>query len=264
MITPLLIVVPTLNSYELLSRLKNSLCAQTYSSWRVVFIDGGSSADHINWLESVCNLDSRFEWFMQSTNHRRIFGAMNQGFNLAHEDEWVLFWGSDDWAPSSTVFEQLIGLVSSFCGSQYSPDLIITSGRYVNSHSSKLGRKTSFGPSTLLRRSEFRKALFHGFSPPHQATLFSPSVRYKVNSYRENFFLAADLDYFLRLSMVPGVMVQVSNLEAVSMADSGVSGKYHLLRTREVIVSYASAFRMLWFFPFLSRYFRRLISLILS
>ena len=34
-------------------------------------------------------------------------GAMNQGFVFARPEEWMLFWGSDDWAVSSTVLADL-------------------------------------------------------------------------------------------------------------------------------------------------------------
>ena len=45
------IIVPTLNSYKILKNLVNSIKSQTWHEWEVVFVDGGSSEKHINYLK---------------------------------------------------------------------------------------------------------------------------------------------------------------------------------------------------------------------
>ena len=45
-------VVPTLNSSDNLSRLIISLKEQTYSNWRVLFIDGGSNKYNLDKLKN--------------------------------------------------------------------------------------------------------------------------------------------------------------------------------------------------------------------
>ena len=49
-----LMIVPTLNSYKELDKLVTSLKSQTYKQWRTVFIDGDSSSDHKEWINSCC------------------------------------------------------------------------------------------------------------------------------------------------------------------------------------------------------------------
>ena len=62
----LLIVVPTLDSYELLPFLLDSLQRQTWINWRLLFVDGGSSDLHLDWLNNTCASDSRCIWIEQS------------------------------------------------------------------------------------------------------------------------------------------------------------------------------------------------------
>ena len=88
----LLIIVPTLNSYELLPRLVSSLQEQTMRDWRLLLIDGPSGSDHREWLHLCFATDLRCSWVEQVSQHQGIFGAMSQGFAAAHPEDWVLFW----------------------------------------------------------------------------------------------------------------------------------------------------------------------------
>ena len=182
-IPSLLIVVPTLNSYQLLPSLLRSLQCQTWTNWRLLFIDGPSSKDHRKWLDTCCSLDPRCSWVPQSSSERGIFGAMNQGFiassYLDHDFDWILFWGSDDWAASPTAFEDVFSLVyQSFESDPVScplPDLIVCKGRYV-----KIPLLTKFLSScnvtftsqffSIIRSSSI--SFSSVLPPPHQATFF--------------------------------------------------------------------------------------------
>ena len=52
---PIAIIVPTRNSSSNISRLMRSLRAQTYSSWRVVFVDASTNEDDLSYLSSCLN-----------------------------------------------------------------------------------------------------------------------------------------------------------------------------------------------------------------
>ena len=92
---------------------------------------------------------------------------------------------------------------------------------------------------------------------PHQATLgLAP---YDVWQVDLSLRLAADLDYFLRLSSHSDVFVQCLDLELVHMGDGGVSGQ----QTSVVLeVPAIWCFSRWWLFPFVSRYIRRLLSVL--
>lgn len=255
----LLIVVPTLESYLLLPRLLRSLQQQTWPHWRLLFIDGPSGHDHRRWLLQCCSADPRCHWLEQDQRYPGIFGAMNQGFAHASPDDWLLFWGSDDWAASPIALATAISAIES---ADWKPDLVVCRGRYADAATKTLARPTRFQSPGLLTSSAYRRALWFGSTPPHQATLFGPGARAKLPYYALGFRLSADLDYFLELKRHPDLRVQCLHLELVHMADGGVSGQQTQRRLLEVRRAYWRAYGWLWWFPFLTRYLRRLLSLV--
>ena len=105
-------VVPTLNSSDNLSRLIISLKEQTYSNWRVLFIDGGSDKYNLDKLINFCNNHDKFNWKKQTDNPNGIYGAMNEGFVESKENEWLIFWGSDDFASNYLILEKINNFLS--------------------------------------------------------------------------------------------------------------------------------------------------------
>jgi glycosyltransferase involved in cell wall biosynthesis len=255
----LLIIVPTLDSYALLPRLLSSLEQQTWPHWRLLFIDGPSCRAHRRWLQQCCRADPRYSWVVQVPEHSGIFGAMNQGFALAAPQDWLLFWGSDDWAASP---HSLAAAMNAIEATDPWPDLLVCQGRYATASTAALGRRTQFQTETVLSGAAYRRALWLGSTPPHQATLFGAGARAKLNYYAPGFRLSADLDYFLTLSSHADLCVRCLDLELVYMSDAGVSGQQTQLRLQEVCRAYRRAFGCLSLFPFLARYFRRLLSLL--
>jgi glycosyltransferase involved in cell wall biosynthesis len=263
--------VPTLNSHLLLPRLLASLQAQSWPHWRLLFIDGPSHPAHRRWLEQCCAAEPRCRWLAQDPAEPGIFGAMNQGFAAAAAADWLLFWGSDDWAASPTVLAEAMAPLAAAAGSGW-PDLLVCRGRYSDGPTQALGRGTSFHAAALLNAAAYRRALLFGSTPPHQATLIGPGARRRLARYSPGFGLSADLDYFLQLSQpqpataaapaAAPLRVQCLDLELVHMASGGISGRQTRRRLQEVRLAYRRAFGLLWFWPFLSRYLRRLASLI--
>lgn len=184
---------------------------------------------------------------------------MNQGFAQASINDWLLFWGSDDWAAGPNVLAKAIAALQS---TPHLPDLIVFRGRYADASSDVLGRRTAFHSAGLLGSDAYRRALFLGSTPPHQATFIGPGARRRLASYTPGFRLSADLDYFLQLSRSPDLRVQCLDLELVHMADSGVSGQQTQRRLQEVYLAYCRRFGMVSLFAFSARYLRRLACLL--
>ena len=258
----LLIVVPTLDSYKLLPRLLDSLQSQTWPFWRVLFVDGPSSGIHRAWLSRTCALEPRCGFVLQDDSEPGIFGAMNIGFSHAKENDWVLFWGSDDWAASSTVFENLFLVIENCFSSHSIPDIVACTGQYVSESSSALIRSAFFRKAGIINAQTYRRSLFFGLTPPHQATLIGPSAHKFIPRYDTGFRLSADLDYFLRLRSKPHLCVHCTDFEIVYMSDGGISGKQTRRRLREVFLAYRQAFSWFWWFPFISRYIIRILTVI--
>lgn len=189
---------------------------------------------------------------------------MNQGFAAARPSDWLLFWGSDDWAASPDVFAEVFAYVqlASFRG--VSPDLLVCRGLYIDQLTTLPTRSAVFQPPGLLTASAYRRALALGSTPPHQATFFGPGARRRLDRYADDYRLSADLDYFLQLSTHHGLCVQCVDFELVHMSSGGISGVQTQRRLVEVRRAYRRAFGLLWWLPFLFRYVRRLLSLISS
>ncbi|MFM9102591.1 MAG: glycosyltransferase [Cyanobium sp.] len=254
----ILLIVPTRDSLPLLPRLVDSLLQQSFGAWEVCFIDASTSPDTPAWLDNLCRQDSRFRWQPQQSSRTGIFGAMNQGFAAASPDDWLLFWGSDDWAASPTVLAEVLALLERARQQDAEPDLLIGSGRYVGlegAAASRPGRRSAMG-----WWHSYRVSMLLGSTPPHQATLIGPGARRHLAHYREAFRLAADLDYFLRLCRWPGLRVLLTPLDLVHMGEGGVSSRQTTRRLAEVRRAYGEAFGLLWPLPFLARYGQRLAS----
>ena len=217
----LLIIVPTLNSYKLLPRLCASLLDQTWNNWKVLFVDGPSSSEHKEWLSNICSSDARFSWIEQSSSSPGIFGAMNHGFKFADQRsfDWLLFWGSDDWASDPHVFSSVFSFLESTHCHHNTPDLIVCRGRYFHGDTGVPGRSSVFHKQLSLNSNAFRRALFFGATPPHQATFIGRGSRKFLNHYSSDFRLSADLDYFLSLSSSSSLWISCLDLNLVCMSD---------------------------------------------
>lgn len=260
----LLIVVPTLDSFKLLSRLTSSLQSQSFQNWRLLFVDGPSHSDHRRWLDQFCLSEPRASWIRQLPSQHGIFGAMNQGFASARPSEWLLFWGSDDWAASPSVLAEVFSSLEISSVNGVVPDLLVCRGLYIDQTTAAPTRPSIFQPPSLLSASAYRRALFLGSTPPHQATFFGPGARRLLDSYSDDYRLSADLDYFLQLSTHHRLIVQSLNVEIVHMSSGGISGVQTQRRLAEVRRAYFRAFGSLWWLPFLIRYARRVLYLLPS
>jgi hypothetical protein len=187
---------------------------------------------------------------------------MNQGFALAGFADWVLFWGSDDWAASQAVLDRISVALEQFASEGQLPDLLVCRGRYVDVARGCFARSAAFQPAGLINSAVFLRALFLGATPPHQATLFGPGARQRLSHYAPGFRLSADLDYFLQLSRSVDLVVQCVDLELVHMDAAGISGQQTQRRLQEVRCAYRRAFGWRWWLPFVLRYVRRAYSLL--
>jgi glycosyltransferase involved in cell wall biosynthesis len=259
-----LIVVPTLNSYKLLPSLVCSLTEQTYSFWRVHFVDGESDSDHCKYLDSICDLDSRFSWRKQLKLDGGIFGAMNEGIAYAefHYD-WLLFWGSDDRASSPLMLESIVEHLKSSTDPLSKPDLLVCQATYFKTHQNSQSRDITLGRKAVFYfMHSYRRSLFLGSTPPHQATFLGHGAFNLISEYSTNFNLAADLYYFLKLSEFKNIRVATHNKNIVLIGEGGVSNKRIKQRLLEVRKAYQNTFHQWWWIPFVMRYVQRILSIV--
>ena len=259
----LLLIVPIKNCNNLIEDFIKSIKLQTYKNWRVIFIDGNS--DDKDYKSINKNQDKRFICIKQEKEFPYIYGAMNMGIELAKNDEWILFWGIDDRPYSNKAFSNLVRVIQkSKIGENKKNNLIISQARYFDLKNNKFKRGAFFAKPTnemlSLKSSKFQNKLFWGECPPHQSTLF------KINSldfkYSLKYYLAADLDIFIKLSKIKNLKIITLNQNLVKIGDGGVSNRKNLLRFKEVYTIYKNYFKNLFFIPFFLRYLKKIFVLI--
>ncbi len=254
------LIVPTLNSYKILTNLVNSIESQTWPNWEVIFIDGESNQNHRNYLKELCYRDKRFSFYMQTKHNKGIFGAMNQGLEIVDKNSWFLFLGSDDKLRDKFTLEKLnIKINSSGLNNM---DLLICRGIYFDKTKNIYSRDAYFINKKnhfLLNLEDYKKLIFKGYTPPHQTTLFNGKSNISLERYNENYKLAGDLELFCRIAKNnKKLFISICSFELIVIATGGVSDINHLLRLKEVIKCYLKYFKFRFIFPFIFRYYNRL------
>ena len=249
----ILIIVPTKNSTQYLGKLVKSLLEQEDPNWRVIFIDFKSEKFHKYFLKNICERDRRFT-IKKQVSKTGIYGAQNLGFKFCKDNEWILFWGADDYASNSkvisnirrTIFENKIH------------DLIIFKGRFVDLKTGTEKSKDHFTKlkTRNLHKHTYKKLLFFGFRQSHQGTLINPKLNLKDLRYDEKLYLAADLNFYLDCANKNGLISKTVNTNIVDIGIGGISRKKHLQRFTEVIYIYWKSFKFLFFVPFVLRYIK--------
>ena len=249
----ILIIVPTKNSTRYLRKLVSSLVAQDDPNWRVIFVDYNSEKFHIDYLKKLCKRDSRF-LIKKQIAQNGIYGAQNIGFEFCNKNEWMLFWGSDDYASNKKVISNIRKTILE--NKIY--DLIIFEGRFVDLKTGKTSSKDHFTKLKTrdLHKNTYKKLLFFGFRQSHQGTLINPRLNLKDLRYDENLFLAADLNYYLDCANKKGLISKTVNINIAEIGIGGISREKHILRFKEVIFIYWKNFKFLFFVPFIFRYIK--------
>ena len=247
----ILIIVPTKNSSKYLEKLVSSLLEQNDPNWRVIFVDFESEIFHKKYLQKICNIDIRFSIKKQISNNG-IYGAQNIGFNFCNDNEWLLFWGSDDYATNTKVIFNIREKIIK----NKTNDLIIFKGRFVDLKTGIQKSKDHFSKlsTRILGRTEYKKLLFFGFRQSHQGTLINPRLNLKGLRYNNKFSLASDLNFYLDCANKKKVNTRIVDLNIVDIGIGGKSRKNHIRRFKEVINIYWKHFKYLFFIPFLFRY----------
>ncbi len=256
----ILIAVPTLDSWKTLTNLIYSLKIQTNPNWKLLIIDGKSSKEHVNYLKKISKEDKRINFIKQNKKNKGIFGAMNQAFDLADKEDFLLFWGSDESCYSDKTIDFLIKKLNHLMLYNNDRKLFIFDSEWINNSGLK-NKRLSFSKIShehIINMDKYRFDLFWGYTQAHQATLFSPSMRSITKRYSTKFELAADLDYFLRISKNKTFQVIKIPKKIVLIGEGGISSRKNIKRFFEVMQAYFYSFGFAFIIPFISRYIRRI------
>ena len=249
----ILFVVPTINCSIQLKRLVTSLKSQNHKNWRLLIVDGGSIEKDLNYIKGLASVNEEINYEIENNGPKSIYGAMNQGWRQSKQDEWVIFWGADDWAPKNNTIREIYKEIEMDRGKS---DIIIFEGEYRDKKNRRV-RLTRFGETRVYDRTSYRKKLICGKAPAHQASVFSPNIKKYLNEFSTEYKIAADLDYFIKISNKIDLKVKVADKVIVNIGTGGVSGKEINLKLKEVKQIYKKHFQKNYISLIIARYINK-------
>lgn len=180
------VVVAVKNGAANLQRFIDSCIDQSYPCFEIVIMDGGSNDGTIDVIRS--NADRITYW--ESRPDRGIAHAWNRA--LRHTTgEWIIFLGSDDYFHSPVVLDTFSKKIAPHSLENgrivYAKvNLILPSGEIQGSHGSDW---PSISPTFFSEKMMI----------PHQSCFHHHSVFEEFGLYDEDFSIAADYEFLLRI-----------------------------------------------------------------
>lgn len=207
----LTIIIATFNSENTLEKSLESVSNLEYDLWECLIVDGGSSDNTIEIVESFCEKDNRFRCI--SEPDKGIYDAFNKGWRNA-KGEWIYYLGSDDWMDPNGM--------SMMMKVAETTDAAIVSGGVIVHHEG--------GGSNYWNGAD-GKPHWGG----HQGMITRKSVIEKMGGFNLKFKIMGDKDLNVRI-LSAGYNVEVVNDITVahfSRTGSSASFKGQLLKCRE-------------------------------
>ncbi|HQC49758.1 MAG: glycosyltransferase family 2 protein [Patescibacteria group bacterium] len=203
------LITPTYNSAATISRTIVSVIAQEFSDLEYIIIDGGSKD---NTLDIIKSYQSKINIKLVSEPDNGIYNAMNKGIKLA-SGEVVGILNSDDLFFDNSI----LNLVSeSFFDNKI--DIVYGDIEYFSSDIDKTNRYWKTG--------EYReRKLNNGWTIPHPALFIRRRVYDQAGLYREDFRVAADYEFILRILKKHRFDLKYIPRVLVKMYSGGTSGR---------------------------------------
>lgn len=214
------VVVPCYNGECYLAETIRGVQAQTFSDWRVVIVDDGSSDASRRIMRELSNEDERISVLVHSEN-RGISAARNSGAAEV-QSEYLLFLDADD-VPGPEMLEITVNRLDD----ADDVDAVYVRQRYIGPAGEDLGSETGEWPwarcvptrfwvkmlPDLVRAAPFESIFLVAVVIPSLALVRSEAFR-RVGGFDEDFSqICEDTDLFLRVALegkiefIPEVLV---------------------------------------------------------
>ncbi len=213
------VIVASKNSVDTLQRCISSFVNQTYQYKELIIVDGGSTDGTVEIIKEHSKNIAHWE----SEPDRGIAHAWNKALKYAN-GEWILFLGSDDYFIKLMVLEEFINKIA---------DQSITNKRVVYGTVKKVLPCGEYlnaqGMDWPVIKSQF---FSEKMMIPHPACFTHYSVFLEYGNFDENFSIAVDYEFLLRVlkkeevAFIPDYYVTV-------MTFGGISSKISTLLTMQ-------------------------------
>lgn len=183
------VVIPSYNRAEYISATLDSILAQTYKDFEIVFIDDGSTDDTEQLLQHYMEKDYRVKYFKQPNSERAV--ARTYGMGLALGDYICLVDSDDIWYPHKLATQlQVMENNPEILLSYASVNRIDMQGRPLLTASRQHEGFTGWVFFELLKRNFI----------PSVTPMFRKEILRKVSDQNTDYIPYEDWDFWLRLS----------------------------------------------------------------
>jgi glycosyltransferase involved in cell wall biosynthesis len=183
------IVIPSYNRAEYISSTLNSILAQTYKDFEIIFVDDGSTDNTEAILQSYMDKDYRVKYFKQSNSERAV--ARTYGMSLAIGDYICLVDSDDVWYPHKLETQfSFMEANADYLLCYASVNRIDMQGRKLAAATRQLEGYTGWVFFELLKRNFI----------PSVTPMFRKEVLKKVKEQNTEYIPYEDWDFWLRLS----------------------------------------------------------------
>ncbi|MDD4466355.1 MAG: glycosyltransferase family 2 protein [Patescibacteria group bacterium] len=203
------LITPTYNSSKTIARTLDSVVAQNYPDLEYIIIDGASKDDTLNIIASY---QSRINIKVVSESDKGLYDAMNKGVRLA-SGEIIGILNSDDLFFDDNVLNLV---AESFLDNE--TDIVYGDIKYFSDNIDKIKRYWKTGIYSEGK-------LANGWIIPHPALFVRKEVYEKVGLYRDDFKIAADYEFILRILKKYQFNLRYIPKVFVKMYSGGTSGR---------------------------------------
>ena len=160
----------------------DSIKKQTFKDYEILVIDGGSSAETLNYLNT---LEPPF--FYQSKKDKGIYDAMNTGVSMAKGD-WFYFLGAGDVLSNETVLDNIFSHLSE-------QNTLLISGKIIYNGTEK---PFVYSKQKMIKNIHWSKRMWLTNGLHHQGTFYNKEL-FKNRNYNLKYKTLADYHFNLQL-----------------------------------------------------------------
>ena len=202
------VITATRNNAATLEATIKSVMQQTYNDIELIIVDGASTDNSVEIIARWQQLHPDKIKYVSEPDSG-VYNAINKGIKMTNGDIIGTLHGNDTFA-SPDILSQVAQAMSN-------SDIDFVYGDI--SYRNKAGKKVRYYSSADYDKSMLR----YGIAPPHPSLYARKEVFDTIGLYKENYLIAADFDFFIRLMIVNNRPSQYLPLEMVTMSMGGLS-----------------------------------------
>ena len=220
------IITVCLNNEKTILYTLNSVLTQSYKNIEHIIVDGGSIDKTLEFIKEY-NFRNKILIHQAKSG---IYNAMNLGIKKSTGD-YICILNADDIFNSNVVIEKVVEkIIENNDSGIFLGDVVFFNLENFN----KISRSYSSKNFNI-------NLLKFGIMPPHPGSFIKKEIYLKYGIYEENYKIAADFEFFLRILYKHSIPFKKLNFLITRMRTGGISGKdifSYIISTVEIIESF--------------------------